>query len=46
MTLQSRAFRTLRDKLKSLYLPYHSPYGPQIWEDGELPWGAPTHKAK
>ena len=31
---------TLRwcDKLKALYFHYHSRYGQQTWQDGNLPW--------
>ena len=29
---------------KSLYLHYQSAYGHQTWQDGNLPWRAPTHK--
>ena len=27
-----------------IYLHYNNVYGRQTWEDGELPWGASTHK--
>ena len=26
------------------YLHYHNAYGHQIWQGGDLAWGAPTHK--
>ena len=29
---------------KLLYLYYYSPNGYQTWQDGDLLWGAPTHK--
>ena len=32
------------DKLKSLYLRYHCAYGQQTWQDGNLPWWAPSYK--
>ena len=28
-----------------LYLNYHSAYGHLTWQDGDLPWQTPTHKA-
>ena len=31
-------------QLKTLYLHYHNAYGHQIWQGGDLPWGAPIHK--
>ena len=34
MTLWSRGFVKLRDKLKSLYLHYHSAYDNQTWQKG------------
>ena len=32
------------DKLK-VYLYYHNNYGNQTWQGGDIPWGAPFHKA-
>ena len=32
------------DKLKVLYLHYHSAYDRQNWQSGDLPWGAHTCK--
>ena len=32
------------DKLKPLYLLYHSAYDPQIWQDGNLHWWSSAHK--
>ena len=32
------------DKLKTLYLHYHSAYGHQTLQDGNVPRWAPTHK--
>ena len=32
------------NKLKVLYLHSHNVYEDQIWEDGDLPWGAPTNQ--
>ena len=32
------------NKLKPLYLQYHNANGHQTWQDGNLPWQAPTHK--
>ena len=37
-------FARLRDKLKPLYLHYHSAHGHQTWQYGDLPRGAPNHK--
>ena len=34
----------LRDKLKRSNLYYQSGYDNQIWQDGNLPKWAPTHK--
>ena len=31
-------------KSKPFYVCFHSAYGHQDWYDGELLWGAPTHK--
>ena len=31
------------DKLKPLYLPYHSAYSHQTWKVGDFSWGAPIH---
>ena len=44
MTLWSSGRGRTHDKLKSLYLCYHNPYGLQTWEDGDLPWEASTRK--
>ena len=33
-----------RDKLKPLYLHYHSAFVHQSWQDGDLPWRNATHK--
>ena len=46
MTLWSRVLAKSRHKLKSLYLDYHSAYGHQTWQDGDLPSAAPTHKTE
>ena len=43
MTLQWPGRVKSRDNLKSLYLHYHSAYGHQTWQTGDLPWGASTH---
>ena len=43
ITLWSHIVRSC-DKLKSVYLHYHSAYGYQTWQDGNLPWWAPAHK--
>ena len=45
MALGSRGFAGFSDKLKPLTLYYHSAYGHQIWQGGNLLWVAPTHKA-
>ena len=44
MTFWSRGLVRSRDKLKPLYLHYHSTYGHQTWQDGNLPWWAPAYK--
>ena len=44
MTLWSRGLVRWRDKLKSLYLHYHSAYGHHISQDGDLYWWTPAHK--
>ena len=44
MTLWCCVFARSRDKLKPSFLHYHNAYGHQIWQDGDLPWGAPIHK--
>ena len=33
-----------RDKLKPVYLHYHSNYDHQIWQGNDLPWADFTHK--
>ena len=39
------AFAVLLPYLQEfLYLYYHSAYGHQTWQDGDLPLGAPSHK--
>ena len=45
MTLWSHDVAWSRERLKPLYLHYHSVYGHQIWWDGNLPLGALNHKA-
>ena len=44
MALKSRGLVRLREKFKMLYLHYHNAYEHQIWQGGDLPWGAPTYK--
>ena len=39
-----RVLSKSRDKLKVLYLHYHSAYGRQNWQSGDLPWGAYTYR--
>ena len=34
-----------RHKIKPLYLQYHSTYGHQIWQYGDIPEGALSHYA-
>ena len=36
----------LRDKLKSLYLHYHTAYSHQTWQDDNLPGWTFAHRAK
>ena len=44
-TFWSRGFAAIsRDKLKPLCLHFHSVFGHQTWQHGDLPWGAFTHK--
>ena len=31
-------------QVEKLYLYYHSIYGYQTWQGGDLPWSATTHK--
>ena len=45
MTLWFHDVARSRERLKPLYLHYHSVYGHQIWWDGNLPLGALNHKA-
>ena len=44
MTLWSRGLARSHDKLKLLYLHYHSAHDHQTWKNSDLPWGAPNHK--
>ena len=44
MTLWLRGLIRSCDKLKSLYFYYHSAYGHQIWQDGNLRWWASENK--
>ena len=44
VTLWSRNLAVSSDKLKPLYLHYNSAYGHQIWKNGDLLWGALSHK--
>ena len=37
-------FARSHDKVKLLYLHYHSAHGYPVWKDGDLPWGAPNHE--
>ena len=46
MPLWSRDFARSRDKIKPLNPHYHSVYGHQTWQDGDLPSGASNHKFK
>ena len=41
MTLGIRSLTRSREKLKSLYLYYHSIFGDLTWQDGDLRWWAP-----
>ena len=41
----SRSLKRSRQKLKSLSPPYQNPCGYKTLVDGDLPWGASTHKA-
>ena len=34
----------VKETISSRNYHYHSGYGYQAWQDGELPWQAPTHK--
>ena len=42
-TLWSHGLVSSRDKLKQLYLDYHSAYGHQTWQDDVKPWAASTY---
>ena len=44
ITLWLRGLARSRDKLKPLYLHYHSSYGHQTSSDGDIPWQAPYNK--
>ena len=44
MMLRSCAFVRSYYKVKPSCLYYQSGYGHQAWQDGNLPWQAPTHK--
>ena len=43
-TLWSRDLVRSCDKLKPVYLYYHSAYDHQTWQDAKLPWAILTHK--
>ena len=43
-TVLSRGVVRSRDKLKPLYLHYHSAHGHQTWQDDSLPRWAPTYQ--
>ena len=45
-TLCSCVFTRSRDRLKPLYLFYHSVYGHKTWHGGYIQWGASFHKVK
>ena len=42
--LQSRSLARSREKLKPLYLCYHTAYSHQTWQGYDLPWGVSTNK--
>ena len=44
MDLQSHGLARSRDKLKPLYLYYQNGYSQETWQDGDISWGALTHK--
>ena len=44
MILQLRGFVTSRDNSNALYFHLHQTNGHQIWQGGDLSWGAFTHK--